>query len=151
MTIFLTAPTFAFLLIGLMNLSLRKPDLLRRNKEHLCGEANTGWAWWSETRLSWLCFFVIPLSAKFCYGRWKLDRIGWAIGQDGETLKSMSFVNPTDAISFTKLRLNSIQSMFAFHTNAARQGTECINSSVSRFGKKFLGKLFLQFYSCLVA
>ena len=34
--------------------------------------------------------FDIPLSAKFCLGRWKFGRIGWAAGQVGGTFKSKS-------------------------------------------------------------
>ena len=49
-----------------------------------------GYLGWVEQGLGVNYNLDIPLSARFCCGRWKLGRIGSADGQDVGTLKSMS-------------------------------------------------------------
>ena len=57
------------------------------------GENTTGWQWWLVTWVGLTMLLVIPLSARFCLGRWGFGRIGWVTGKDGWT--SQIKVNPT--------------------------------------------------------
>ena len=55
--------------------------------------------------LGWVDFFLIPLSAWFCMGRWEFGRIGWSTGQGGGTLKII--VIPTKVHDHKSLTLYS--------------------------------------------
>ena len=62
---------------------------LLRSEESSKG-AKTGWGWWSVTWVGLTLILDIPLSARFCLGRWKFGRIGWSGVQDGRTPNSKS-------------------------------------------------------------
>ena len=57
-----------------------------RGYQPLCVQ-NTARGIWSRTWVGFTWFLAVPLSAKFCWGRWESGSIGRAAGQGGGTVK----------------------------------------------------------------
>ena len=79
--------------------------------------------------LDWVDFvLVIPLSARFCFGRWKLDRIGWVarVEHSNRGQPNPCFMFPTTSHSVRMSRVVSLTTLFQIQmeTSASREDPE---------------------------